>query len=256
MLPAKLRLPIVGPRSKAWEMGRITDKLMGPPCPLFQQIPLRSLLPLCFCLLEAAGPCSHCVGRLKGFGGTMRQRCQQPGSAQSPQRGFSRRRAQNRLRHSGRHRRETCSPLPEKSRLPGPSLQSFELRLLDIFLSGMKNPDSRPSSLRPRSVHSPSSPLGPYVHSPAFSNPGGQTPTLLSQAQDTHSQTSSPLSTDRHVQLHGWRPLLCLGGDHPVGGSHSNGPLDAVPAVGVLRTPGPVALLPGQQVLPTDGEHW
>lgn len=177
MLPAELRLPVVGTRSKAWEMGRITDKLMGPPCPLFQQIPLRSLLPLCFCLLEAAGPCSHCVGRLKGFGGTMRQRCQQPGSAQSPQRGFSRRRAQNRLRHSGRHQRETCSPLPEKSRLPGPSLQSFELRLLDIFLSGMKNPDSQPSSLRPRSVHSPSSPLGPYVHSPTFfSNPRGPDP--------------------------------------------------------------------------------
>lgn len=99
------------------------------------------------------------------------------------------------------------------------------------------------------------SPLSP-VSSLLLKPRGVQTPTLLSQAQDTHSQTSSPLSTDRHVQLHGWWPLLCLGGDHPVGGSHSNGPLDAVPAVGVLRTPGPVALLPGQQVLPTDGEHW
>lgn len=150
---------------------------MGPSCPLFQQIPLRSLLPLCFCLLEAAGPCSHCVGRLKGFGGTMRQRCQQPGSAQSPQRGFSRRRAQNKLRHSGRHQCETCSPLPEKCRLPGPSLQSFELRLLDIFLSGMKNPDSQPSSLRPRSVHSPSSPLDPMsILQPSSQTQGGPDP--------------------------------------------------------------------------------
>lgn len=34
-----------------------------------QRIPLGPLLALHFCLLEAARPCGHCVGRLKGFGG-------------------------------------------------------------------------------------------------------------------------------------------------------------------------------------------
>lgn len=123
LLSARVRITRVGTGNKAWEMGRVTDKrLMGPLCPLLQQIPLGPLLPLCFCLLEAARPCSHCVGRLKGFGGTTRQRCQQPGSAQYSQRGCGRRRAQSRLCHSGKHQHETHSPLPKKSGLPGPSL--------------------------------------------------------------------------------------------------------------------------------------
>lgn len=76
--------------------------------------------------------------------------------------------------------------------------------------------------------------------------------------QDMGIQLPTPsllLPTDHHVQLHGWWPLLRLGGDHPPGGGHGDRPLDAVPAVGGLRPPGPVAILPGQQVLPADGEH-
>lgn len=41
---------------------------------LLSEFHLGPLLPLHFCLLEAAGPQSHCAGRLKGFGGPEEQR--------------------------------------------------------------------------------------------------------------------------------------------------------------------------------------
>lgn len=81
-----------------------------------QRIPSGGL-----CLLEAAGLRGHCVGRLKGFGGTWgaERPATWPGSgrAQSAQRGRGRRRAQGRICGSGRD--QAWPPPPRKCRRPG-----------------------------------------------------------------------------------------------------------------------------------------
>lgn len=75
------------------------------------------LPPLHFCPLEAAGLWGHCVGRLKGFEGPGEQRGQRPGSTQSAQRGRGRRRARDRLGHSGRDQAwDPRPPSPSRSR--------------------------------------------------------------------------------------------------------------------------------------------
>lgn len=85
--------------------------------PCFSKFHLGPLPPLHFCLVEAAGPWAHCMGRLKGFGGPGEQTGQQPGSAQSAQRGRGRQRAQDRLCHSGRTRHGSCdTPIPSRLR--------------------------------------------------------------------------------------------------------------------------------------------
>lgn len=116
------------------------------------------------------------------------------------------------------------SPGPQSLPSPGPRRLGLHLLL--------------PSTWHP--TPEPSLPPVPFLHQV----PGIQLPT-----------PSLPFPADHHVQLHGWWPVLCLGGDHPAGGGHGNRPLDAVPAVRVLRPPGPVAVLPGQQVLPADRQH-
>lgn len=82
----------------------------------FSEFHLGRLPPLHFCLLEAAGPWGHCMGRLKGFGRPWEQRGQRPDRAQSAQRVRVRRRVQGRLCPSGRDQVwEPWAPPPPKS---------------------------------------------------------------------------------------------------------------------------------------------
>ena len=181
----------------------------------FSEFHLGRLPPLHFCLLEAAGPWGHCMGRLKGFGRPWEQRGQRPDWAQSAQRGRGRRRVQGRLCPSGRDQAwEPWAPPPPKPRRPGllslagtwwgPSPSPFLTSNLGV---------QAPSPLHPPKTWCPSGQPLPGL------GPGSLGPQPLSPPRTQGSRFSASPPPDSGVQIPPSAPQT-QGSGCPVPSSH------------------------------------